>query len=53
MKTSNEYNALLMACKRIADGPQTYSEAKTADDWAEFYLEQAKGETNLNEKEPQ
>lgn len=30
--------ALLLACGRIADGPQEYSEAKTANDWADHYL---------------
>jgi hypothetical protein len=37
------YSAFNSACERIADGPQSYSEAKTSDDWAEFYLQQARG----------
>jgi len=36
------YTAFNLACERIADGPQSYSEAKTSDDWAEFYLQKAR-----------
>lgn len=33
--------ALSLACARIADGPQTYSEANTPEGWAEVYIKEA------------
>ena len=30
--------ALMRACERIADGPQEYHEAKTAEDWYDYFL---------------
>ena len=35
--------ALRLACERIADGPQTYEEANTADVWMARYLKEAEG----------
>lgn len=35
--------ALRMACERIADGPQEYHEAKSAEDWAAEFLALAQG----------
>ncbi len=34
--------ALLLACERIADGPQDFAEAKTAEDWADSFIAQSK-----------
>jgi hypothetical protein len=33
--------ALLIACERIADGPQRYDEANTATGWAEVFQKAA------------
>lgn len=33
--------ALLLACDRIADGPQQYHEANTAEGWAEVFTDAA------------
>lgn len=33
--------ALVLACERIADGPQEYHEANTAEGWAERFINQA------------
>lgn len=43
MKTNNETlrAALNLACERIADGPQDYSEANTAEGWAEKFIADA------------
>lgn len=37
------HRALFKACKRIADKGQEYHEAKTAEGWKEYYIEQEKG----------
>ena len=34
--------ALLLACERIADGPQEYHEANTPEGWAEVFMEAAR-----------
>lgn len=33
--------ALLLACERIADGPQEYHEANTPEGWVDVYMEEA------------
>lgn len=30
--------ALMLACERVADGPQLYHEANTPDGWADVYI---------------
>ncbi len=47
MKTEVEIlkAALMLACERIADGPQEYHEANTPDGWARVYIEHATNDT--------
>ena len=38
---------LAAACEQVADGPQSYSEARTDYDWMVEFLEQAGGRPEL------
>jgi hypothetical protein len=42
--------ALMLACERIADGPQTYGEADTAEGWLERFISQAAAEDGADDR---
>lgn len=41
--------ALLLACERIADGPQQYHEANTPEGWAELFVQAARSGQSTDE----